>query len=124
MCFLQTVMFMLSNKVNMNITQWQIRFLVALRIMVGWHFLYEGLYKYQMASWYSAGYLKNANGIFNGVASYIVSNEKILSVVDVLNMWGMMAIGLGLILGLLTRPAAISGALLLCLYYLITILKL
>jgi thiosulfate dehydrogenase [quinone] large subunit len=38
--------------------------------------------------------------------------------IELLNTWGLIAIGLGLVLGLLTRPAAIAGAVLLMLYYL------
>jgi thiosulfate dehydrogenase [quinone] large subunit len=38
--------------------------------------------------------------------------------VDLLNTWGLTAIGLGLVLGLFTRPAAIAGTVLLMLYYL------
>ena len=42
----------------------------------------------------------------------------VLNAVDILNTWGLIAIGLGLILGLFTKPAAISGAILLFIYYL------
>ena len=38
--------------------------------------------------------------------------------VDFLNTWGLIAIGLGVILGLFFRVAAISGVLLLLIYYL------
>ena len=37
--------------------------------------------------------------------------------VDLANLWGLIAIGLGLIVGCFTRLASISGALLLLLYY-------
>jgi thiosulfate dehydrogenase [quinone] large subunit len=37
---------------------------------------------------------------------------------DQLNIWGLILIGLSLILGLLSRPAIIGGILLLSLYYL------
>ncbi len=105
------------NSVKEN-TKWQIGLLVMIRILVGWHLLYEGLYKYLSPSWSSAGYLANADGFFDGLARWIVSNESILNAIDFLNMWGLIAIGFGLILGLLTRPAAISGALVLGMYYL------
>lgn len=45
-------------------------------------------------------------------------NSGVLLVVDLLNTWGLIAIGLGLIVGLFTRTAAISGTVLLTLYYL------
>ena len=35
-----------------------------------------------------------------------------------MNAWGLVAIGLGLILGLFSRPAAIAGTFLLLVYYL------
>jgi thiosulfate dehydrogenase [quinone] large subunit len=59
----------------------------------------------------------NLNGS-SQVSSWIVSNSSILHVVDFLNTWGLIAIGLGLIVGLFTRVAAICGAILLMLYYL------
>lgn len=56
--------------------------------------------------------------ILKGFADWIISNPGVLSTVDFLNTWGLMAIGLGLMLGLFTRVAAISGAILLFVYYL------
>jgi thiosulfate dehydrogenase [quinone] large subunit len=41
-----------------------------------------------------------------------------LAVVDFLNIYGLILIGLGLILGLFTRISTIAGILLLALYYL------
>ena len=54
----------------------------------------------------------------SGVAQWIISNSGVLSVVDFLNIWGLIAIGAGLIMGLFTRTAAISGAILMFIYYL------
>ena len=36
--------------------------ITALRVLVGWHFLYEGLTKLTAPSWTAAGYLKQAKG--------------------------------------------------------------
>ena len=36
--------------------------ITALRVLVGWHFLYEGLTKLTAPSWSSAGYLRQARG--------------------------------------------------------------
>ena len=52
------------------------------------------------------------------MAHWILAHENVLNVVDFLNTWGLIAIGLGLILGLFTQIAAVSGALLLFIYYL------
>jgi thiosulfate dehydrogenase [quinone] large subunit len=52
------------------------------------------------------------------LSEWIISNSVVLNTVDTLNTWGLIAIGLGLILGLFTRAASIAGAMLLLLYYL------
>ena len=48
----------------------------------------------------------------------MVSNPSVLNTVDILNTWGLILIGLGLILGLFTRVASLAGCALLMLYYL------
>src|SRR5690606_15221049 len=68
----------------------------------------------------SLGFLQQSQGILAGFAKWVVSNPNILAAVDFLNTWGLIAIGLGLILGLFTRTAAIAGAAVLFIYYLNT----
>jgi thiosulfate dehydrogenase [quinone] large subunit len=53
-----------------------------------------------------------------GFFAALASNEAVLSVVDFLNVWGLIFIGLGLLLGIFSRVAAIGGAVLLGFYYL------
>lgn len=101
-----------------NNVKWQTTFLVALRFLIGWHFLYEGIHKLLHPQWSSLGYLGEAQGILSGLAQWIISNGNVLNTVDFLNTWGLTAIGLGLILGLFTRIASFAGAALLMLYYL------
>ena len=36
--------------------------LVLLQVAIGWHFFYEGVWKFNNPSWSSKGYLKNAPG--------------------------------------------------------------
>ena len=91
--------------------------MVALRFLIGWHMLYEGIHKLIHPQWSSFGFLSESQWILSGFANWIVSNENVLNSVDFLNTWGLIAIGLGLILGLFTRVASISGAALLLLYY-------
>jgi len=98
--------------------KWQQGALVALRFLIGWHFLYEGLHKLIHPEWSALGFLANSQWIFSGVAEWIISNPGLLNMVDALNTWGLIAIGLGLILGLFTRVASIAGAILLLMYYL------
>jgi uncharacterized membrane protein YphA (DoxX/SURF4 family) len=101
-----------------NISNIGMYFLAILRIIIGWHFLYEGLVKLTDPSWTAAGYLEQSRYILPGLFHWMAESPGVLSVVDFINIWGLILIGLGLILGLLTRTAAIAGAALLGLYYL------
>lgn len=92
--------------------------LVALRILIGWHLLYEGFSKLLTPNWSSAGFLAESKWILSGFTAWITAHSGVLAVVDFLNTWGLIAIGAGLILGLFTRTAAISGAILVFTYYL------
>ena len=83
--------------------RWQTGVLVFLRFLIGWHFLYEGLYKLIHPEWSSMAFLAQAQGFLSGVAQWITSSEGVLNAVDALNTWGLIAIGLGLVLGLFTR---------------------
>lgn len=90
--------------------------LVTLRMLIGWHFLYEGLVKVLNDRWTAAGFLTESQGIFSGFFNWLASQP--LAVVDFANRWGLILIGVGLIAGLLTRYATLAGMLLLALYYL------
>ncbi len=96
----------------------QLTTLVVLRFLIGWHLLYEGFSKVLIPNWSSLEVLQESKWILAGFARYILAHDNLLNVVDFLNTWGLIAIGLGLIFGLFTRLASISGALLLLLYYL------
>jgi thiosulfate dehydrogenase [quinone] large subunit len=91
--------------------------LVVLRLLIGWHCLYEGISKLFTPNWSSAGFLSESKWILSGVSGWIITHSSVLHTVDFLNTWGLIAIGLGLILGLLSRPAAIAGTILLLVYY-------
>ncbi len=92
--------------------------LLALRLLIGWHILYEGFSKLLIPNWSSVGFLSESKWILSGFSQWIISHPGVLHTVDFLNTWGLIAIGLGLILGLFTKTAAISGAVLLFVYYL------
>ena len=94
--------------------------LVVLRVLIGWHFLYEGIAKLINPYWSSAAFLLDAKWIFSGIAKWMVSNPAILSLVDNLNMWGLTLIGACLILGLFGRHVSMLGMLLVLVYYLFT----
>ncbi len=92
--------------------------LVVLRVGIGWHCLYEGLAKLFEPGWTSANFLLGSRWIFSGFFNALASDPGLLKVVDFLNTWGLIFIGLGLFLGAFTRIASIAGAFLLLLYYL------
>lgn len=91
--------------------------LTVLRLMIGWHFLYEGGIKLLNPGWTSRSYLLDSAWIFKGAFEWIANNSNALAVADLLNAWGLLLIGLALILGIFTRIASISGIVLLLLYY-------
>lgn len=99
-------------------TPFQLTALVLLRVLIGWHILFEGFSKLITPNWTSASFLKESQWILSGFSQWIISNDGVLQAVDFLNTWGLIAIGTGLILGLFTRLAAFAGAFLLLVYYL------
>ncbi len=92
--------------------------LVALRMLIGWHFLYEGLAKLTNPYWTSAAYLADSQGWFGPLFEGLAASPAAVTAIDALNAWGLTFIGLGLLLGLLARPAAIAGIVMLALYWL------
>jgi len=90
--------------------------LVALRILVGWHFLYEGLAKITNPKWTSMGYLLDSQGWFASWFHGMANNSGLMTVIDLMNEWGLLLIGLGLIVGCFSRLASLGGIALLGLY--------
>lgn len=105
---------------NSSYTNLQLLLLIFLRVVIGWHFLYEGLAKLLNPYWSSAGYLIESKWIFSGFFKTIAACPPALKTVDFLNTWGLMVIGLALILGVLDRAACLAGAVFLFLYYIST----
>ncbi|TFH39441.1 MAG: DoxX family membrane protein [Bacteroidia bacterium] len=101
-----------------NYTGLQLTLLVILRVLIGWHFLFEGLSKVFNHDWSSVGFLLDSKGLFSGFFVSLASDPGVLRVVDFLNMWGLVAVGLGLITGCLGRVAKAGGIILLTFYFL------
>ena len=51
--------------------------LVILRVIVGWHILYEGVAKLINPYWSSAAFLLDSKWVFSGIAKWIVSNPNL-----------------------------------------------
>ena len=99
-------------------TSWQLTLLVLLRVTIGWHLLYEGIAKLINPDWSSIGFLLDSQGFLSEFFYSLANNPGILNVVDFLNIWGLILIGTGLMLGFFTRIATIAGMVLLGFYYL------
>jgi uncharacterized membrane protein YphA (DoxX/SURF4 family) len=100
-----------------DITKLAVWLLSILRIIIGWHFLYEGVAKLFNPNWSSSLYLMESKWLFSGFFHWLISNNTTLQIVDFLNIWGLIIIGFCLFIGLFNRMASISGAILLLLYF-------
>jgi thiosulfate dehydrogenase (quinone) large subunit len=98
-------------------SQWPLVAITLLRVVVGWHFLYEGIAKLTSASWSAAGYLRQARGPFAGLFRWIASQPNTLANADLITMWGLTIVGVLLILGLFTRLASVAGIGFILLFY-------
>ena len=103
-----------SDSVSNRLTTW---LLTLVRIVIGWHFLYEGIAKIIASDWSSAPYLAGSRWIFAPLFNVMADNAAIVGIVDQINIWGMILIGIGLIFGLLTRWASLGGAVMLLFYF-------
>lgn len=92
--------------------------LTILRVAIGWHFLYEGLVKLLDPGWTAAGYLESATGPLAGIFQSMAASEVSLQIVNFLNIFGLILIGAGLLLGFLTRISQVGGIVMLTLFYL------
>jgi len=110
----------------LTLTRTQQTALVLLRTLIGWHFMYEGIVKLVWPAWTragvplgrfsSAGYLRTSTGPF---ADFFRSfaDAPWLPWLDLLMAWGLLLVGLALMLGLFTQLAGAGALALLALFY-------
>ena len=91
--------------------------ITVLRVLVGWHFLYEGLSKLNAPSWSAAGYLKASKGPFAAQFHALAARPDLLANADLVTMWGLTIVGALLILGLFTRAASLAGMAFVLMFY-------
>ena len=84
---------------------------------IGWHFMYEGISKLLATDWSAQTYLTNTAGLFSGFYHWLAASPIRIQVVDIMNIYGLIFIGLALFIGLFIRFASLSSAFLLILYY-------
>jgi len=91
---------------------------MALRFAIGWHFLYEGLWKLaQGGNWSCQSYLRMSRWVAAPIFNAMAESPTVVAVCDQLMMWGLVAIGLSLITGVFARWAAVVGAAMLAMFY-------
>jgi len=95
----------------------QLFLLCIFRIAIGWHFLYEGIAKLLDPEWSALGYLQVSRWWFTDFFQWLGSNSILLTIVDCLVIWGLIMIGLALILGFLNKTFSFCGILLLSFFY-------
>ncbi|MDP3947789.1 MAG: DoxX family membrane protein [bacterium] len=89
--------------------------LFALRVALGWLFLYAGISKIFNPDWTSEGYLRGAKTFASFYAW--LAQPGLLPFVDFINEWGLTLLGVSLVLGLFVGISSRLGALLMVLYY-------
>src|SRR5512134_2285485 len=103
--------------VDGKLSRWPMIAITALRVIVGWHFLYEGIAKLTASSWSAAGYMRQARGPFGDLFKWMASQPNLLENANLITMWGLTIVGVLLILGLFTRLASLAGIGFLLLFY-------
>lgn len=96
----------------------QLFWLVLLRVLIGWYFMYEGLAKILAPNWSSYAYLRDSKGVFAPFFTMLTDHALVMDVVNWVNMYGLTLIGLCLILGCFVKYANIGAIGLLSMYYL------
>ena len=104
--------------------------LILLRTLIGWHFLYEGYYKFalpgwgadgtRLGAWTSAGYLKSATGPLSTLFQRL-SESGWVGFMDRTVKISLVLIGVSLMLGLFTRLGCWGALSLLLLFYLLMV---
>lgn len=97
----------------MNISQ---KTIIALRLTLGWMFLYAGLAKLLNPSWSAAGFLNNAK-TFPSIYQWFAS-PGILPIINIINEWALFLLGVSLLFGVFVRLSSSLGIVLMVLYYL------
>jgi uncharacterized membrane protein YphA (DoxX/SURF4 family) len=88
-----------------------------LLILIGWHLLFEGAVKLMDPGWSSVSYLEKATGPIAPVFKAMATSPFLIKIIDFINIYGQVFLGLLLMTGLFVRFAAIGSAILLFTYY-------
>lgn len=98
--------------------RWSGPALLALRLLLGWHFFFAGITKVLEPGWSAQGFLMGV-GDANPFAGFFaaMAGSDLLPLIDALNMWGLTLIGLGLLVGGAVRWCAFWGSVMMWFYW-------
>jgi len=105
-----------ETKSSSKLKKWEVLTVSVLRMAIGWHFFYEGVAKITAGGWSAQSYLANTTSFLSPFYHWLAASPAI-GIINWLNIIGLILIGLALFFGCFTRIAAVSGAVLLLLYY-------
>ncbi|RJQ13455.1 DoxX family protein [Candidatus Parcubacteria bacterium] len=91
------------------------KFLVLLRVALGWLFFYAGITKVINPAWSAVGYLNSAKTL-PGLYQWLASPD-VLPFINFVNEWGLTLLGTSLIFGIFVRLSSVLGIILMLLYY-------
>lgn len=101
----------------MNYSKSQQFVLVFLRVLIGWHFLYEGLLKVLSPSWSAKRYLMSSESFLDNFFEWL-SSDAMIGLVDFMTIALLLIVGLTLMLGIFEKIGVAAGVALLVLFYL------
>lgn len=94
----------------------QITWLIILRLFIGWHFMYEGMIKIVNPKWTSLPYLLDSKGPLSSFFVQLTQDDFLMILINFVNEWALLLIGIGLTVGCLFRLSAVGGMILLAMY--------
>jgi thiosulfate dehydrogenase [quinone] large subunit len=110
-----------------GLTTFQRVTLILVRTVIGWHFVYEGLYKLllpgwtrdgvKLAAWSAKGYLKASSGPFAPMLQRLADSGA-APWIDILVPVGLLLVGISLMLGLFTQLGCWGALGFLAMFYL------
>lgn len=111
---------------RVRLSSFQQTALVLLRILIGWHFFYEGYYKLMLPAWSadgaplmrwsSAGYIRAASGPLARLFQRMI-DAGWTPWIDNAVKFGLLLVGVSLILGFFTRTGCWGALFLLAMFY-------
>ena len=90
--------------------------LFLLRVALGWLMFYAGITKVLNPDWSAGGFLAGAETFPELFAWF--AQPDVLPVINVINEWGLLLLGVSLLFGIFVRLSSVLGAVLMLLYYL------